>query len=131
MTSFKYYLPAFLWAALLFYLSSLMSVELPKLGIKFSDLGVHFVAYSVLGYFLAMAFFAPDLKFSRKKMVVAIIVGVLYGASDEFHQMFVPGRMATISDWAADSLGVIFGLFIFAKFPALFRFIDKRILRTA
>lgn len=130
MTSFKYYLPAFLWAALLFFLSSLTSMEIPKLTIQFSDLYLHFVAYSAFGYFLTMAFFAPDLQFSQKKIFIAILIGMVYGASDEVHQMYVPGRMATVSDWIADSLGVMFGLFIFIKFPAIFKFIDAKILRT-
>jgi VanZ family protein len=29
----------------------------------------------------------------------------VYGASDEFHQRFVPGRTADVLDWLADSLG--------------------------
>ena len=39
-------------------------------------------------------------------MLFAMIIGTLYGVSDEFHQSFVPGRTASIWDLAADSIGV-------------------------
>lgn len=35
----------------------------------------------------------------------AIVVAVLYGISDEFHQSFVPGRSSDIADVAADAIG--------------------------
>ena len=66
----------------------------------------------------------------RKVIVLAVFIGVLYGASDEFHQMFVSGRDASVSDFIADSLGVMTGLYIFLKFPKLFKFIDKKIFNS-
>ena len=35
-----------------------------------------------------------------------------YAASDEFHQLFVPGRAGRVTDVLIDSGGVIFGLFV-------------------
>jgi len=37
----------------------------------------------------------------------------LYGASDEYHQAFVPNRNPAVSDWVADSLGALVGASIF------------------
>lgn len=51
---------------------------------------------------------------------MTIIVASLYGAFDELHQMFIPGRNAELLDWLADFLGVCFGV-LFAKF-ILFKF---------
>jgi hypothetical protein len=34
-----------------------------------------------------------------------LVVCVLYGASDEIHQAFVPGRDCSLTDWLADALG--------------------------
>jgi VanZ family protein len=33
------------------------------------------------------------------------VVCALYGASDEIHQAFVPGRVCSLTDWLADCLG--------------------------
>jgi VanZ family protein len=41
-----------------------------------------------------------------------VLLGVAYGASDELHQHFVPGRSVEFGDWVADSLGVCAGVFL-------------------
>ena len=47
---------------------------------------------------------------SRAWVHVALIVaGALYGATDEWHQSFVPGRDASVLDWLADLCGVTLG----------------------
>ena len=45
----------------------------------------------------------PQLK-SRATYVTLLLVA-LYGASDELHQFFVPGRSVDFFDWLADFLG--------------------------
>jgi VanZ family protein len=40
-------------------------------------------------------------------------VGLLYAASDEWHQTFVPGRDANLGDLAADTLGFLLGYTLF------------------
>jgi VanZ family protein len=47
--------------------------------------------------------------FGRYGFAVAMLLTVLYGATDEFHQAFVPGRYATIGDVLADSIGALLG----------------------
>ena len=37
--------------------------------------------------------------------VLSILAVILYGATDEFHQFFVPQRAAELADLGADSLG--------------------------
>ena len=44
---------------------------------------------------------------------MAVLFCFLYGLSDEFHQIFVPGREASLGDAAADTIGGFLGsLFI-------------------
>src|SRR3990172_10487281 len=123
-SSFKYYLPAVFWAMLLFCLSSIPSNSLPSIDIEYFDLFLHFSFYSVFGYFLGIACVGSGNSLSKKVVTLAMFIGVLYGASDEFHQLFVTGRQAAVSDFIADRLGVMFGLYIFLKFPRIFKVID-------
>ena len=38
--------------------------------------------------------------------------GILYAASDEFHQLFVPGRSGQITDVLIDSGGLLAGILL-------------------
>jgi VanZ family protein len=98
--------PAVLWAAAIFWASSRPSVPLPE--VRASDKLAHFGAYAVLGLLAARGATAHGLA-----PVVPVVLGVLYGASDELHQHFVPGRSPEIADWVADSLGVLAGVLLF------------------
>ena len=48
-------------------------------------------------------------RISPRVLVLSMCVVVLYGASDELHQMFVPGRTASFDDLLADALGALAG----------------------
>ena len=94
------YLPAIVWGALLYTLSSRPTTFVPlESG---TDKLAHFGAYAVLGALLAHAH--ASLRWTAW---AAVVVGLLYALSDEYHQSFVPGRAADPADWVADALGVI------------------------
>lgn len=97
--------PAVLWAAAIFWASSRPTVPLPS-GWG-TDKLAHFGAYTVLGFLLARGTAA-----SRLSAGWAVVLGVLYGASDEVHQHFVPGRSVEVGDWVADALGVVAGVLL-------------------
>ena len=44
---------------------------------------------------------------------VLILIALMYGISDEFHQSFVPGRATTFADFLLDSTGILFAGFIY------------------
>jgi VanZ family protein len=96
--------PAALWMILIFLLSSRPSVPLPS--VTHLDKLAHFGAYAILGSFLAWG----QRRTGVLSPVWMVAIGIAYGASDEFHQSFVPGRSAELGDWIADSLGVIVGV---------------------
>lgn len=106
------WLPAMAWAALLFFVSSLSSIPGPGIS-SFDDKLAHFGVYLVLGALLA---FAVDR--TGWPLWTAALLGVLYGASDEVHQLFVPGRSASVVDWIADAAGVCTAVFLFARIRA-------------
>ena len=68
----------------------------------------HFCLYATLG----ALFIAASLWFERtwrKHLLLPWLCGSLYAASDEIHQMFVPGRGPLFSDVVLDSCGVLTG----------------------
>jgi len=102
--------PALLWAAAIFWLSSQPRlIELPY-ALSWDKLQ-HCAAYAVGGAALAHASGVRG-----RAPWLAVVLGVLYGASDELHQWFVPGRSSDVRDWLADTLGVLAGVFIYRTF---------------
>lgn len=111
--NYKYALPAIFYAAFIFFLSSLPSSAIPNLGISFGDLIIHFFEYSAFGYFVALAIMQSPGKINWKRVFAIFLIGTLYATSDEYHQSFVEGRVSAMSDFLADSAGVILGLIVF------------------
>ncbi len=69
----------------------------------------HFVLFLLLGI-LASFVFAGRQPTSRKWILPAILICILYAVGDEFHQMFVLGRTASVQDVLLDSAGSITGI---------------------
>lgn len=91
------------WMAAIFAVSSMSSESLPG---GYPGLG-HFIEYSVLGVLLASALL-PEAT-PLRTITIAILVAAAYGASDEFHQSFVPGRTPDILDWIVDVVSATLG----------------------
>ena len=88
----------------------------------------HFSIYALVGVWI-MAFMSTfDIKL-YKKWIISMLVGVLYAASDEFHQSFVPGRGPSIVDVGIDSLGVLTGILAVLIIISIYRALksDKKI----
>lgn len=98
-----YWLPALLYAGLIFYLSSLPQ-PLPEGGLEFQrkDLVLHALEYFVLSALLLRAFLYSSVK---RQYLYAILFSALYGISDEVHQLFVAGRVFSVYDIIADAVG--------------------------
>ena len=80
------------------------------------DWVLHGVEYALFGFLLirAMALSFGRMAFS-KLFWLAVVLGILYGASDEWHQSFVPLRDCSAVDWLADSIGVFLGSIFYAR----------------
>ena len=88
----------------------------------------HFSIYTLVGVWI-MAFMSTfDIRL-YKKWIISMLVGVLYAASDEFHQSFVPGRGPSIVDVGIDSLGVLTGILAVLIIISIYRALksDKKI----
>ena len=104
-----------LWCSLIFVLSAIpfLSTKLGALD-YFLRKGAHLTEYAVLFLLARRAIEGSFAKISVSGFVaLSVIFSVLYAVSDEFHQSFVPGRSASVSDVCIDSSGVLIGLLIY------------------
>lgn len=114
-----------LWAATIFYLSSLTGREIARMvPFDFWDKLAHFLAFAAGGFLVAAAL-RWAVAWPWKKIAIFAIVGVsLYGITDEIHQLFTPFRSGgDFGDWLADTLGGVAGVM-------LFRFLHARFQKT-
>ena len=102
--------------ALITLLSSLPSGSLPS-GVP--DFIPHASEFFLLGFFFIQVFPAPG---RRPTMAVALLLLAGLGLLDEWHQLFVPGRVFSLLDWLYDISGALAGL---AAFLVLSRHSNK------
>jgi VanZ family protein len=103
----------FLWPALvaatIFFASSHSAVAAP--GIHNFDKIAHFSVYGLLATLLVRLGHGP------RAIAFALLLTSLYGASDEWHQSYVPGRSSEVADWCADTLGGALAIALYAGWP--------------
>lgn len=113
----KKIIPAILWAGMIFYFSSIPDLRsgLPDI----FDIVLRKIAHA--GEFGILAILiARGLGVNNKKTYLkAAFAAILYAVSDEIHQSFVPGRVASPIDISIDSFGAILGLIIFFKYKII------------
>jgi VanZ family protein len=114
------WLPVLLWMGLIFFLSSIPRLRVTE---GLSDLILrklaHMTEYAIL-FFLFWRGWGQSGTFSvKKRLLTALVLTILYAASDEYHQTFVPGRAGRIQDVAIDTAGALGGLFLTLKFKYL------------
>ena len=111
------------WAGLIFLSSSISSFAVvfgePAGSAKSSGWisgGIHVFIYFVLCLFLIRA--CLSMKISPGKVwLFSFLLSLAYGASDEVHQYFTPGREMHLSDWLLDALGsyLIVGIYSYRE----------------
>ena len=110
---FWYWLPAALYAGVIFFLSAQSHPEdnLPSFLFKeVSDKVLHAVEYGILAVLCYRAFrWAAGAPIARQAVVLAILTASVYGITDEVHQAFVPLRESCWQDWLADTIGAVIG----------------------
>lgn len=87
----------------------------------------HFTEYMLLGIMLT-GFYTGIRKLKLwKQMLAAWLTGTLYACTDEFHQIFVPGRAGRMFDVMIDSSGVLTGVLLMTLCLLIIRLIRKKI----
>jgi VanZ family protein len=111
---FWYFLPLVAYAAIIFLLSSMSHPPIPAVDLPHFDKVLHTIEYAGLGVLLCRALSMGGRWLSPGGAFIgALLLGALYGASDELHQMFVPFRTGDPFDFLADCFGTALGAGIF------------------
>src|SRR5712671_652408 len=112
------WLPAILWAGTIFFLSAQSALPPIAPSVPNFDKVEHFGAYGLLGILVIDAVRRSSTLTLPKAVLVAILITSAYGASDEFHQRFVPNRSCDVWDWTADTIGGILGVAVYAAYES-------------
>ncbi len=100
------WLPALCLMGLIFYISSGPAPEfLEHKMFDLQDKALHASAFLVLALLFYRGLLWSGQPPSRAMAWIAMGLAALYGASDEWHQSFVPSRTSEMDDWIADVLG--------------------------
>lgn len=66
----------------------------------------HFLYYGTMAALLALGG-------GRRWLWLPLVLVPLIGALDEWHQLYVPGRDASVFDWLADEAGTVLAVFLY------------------
>jgi VanZ family protein len=114
------WLPCVVYLAAIFWISSQSNPIFAPPTFSGGDKVAHGAAYALLGLLLCRAYGGSGLG-GGAALALAVITASLYGATDEWHQSFVPNRSMDALDWLADSSGAVLGaglwLFLRVRMP--------------
>jgi VanZ family protein len=112
------WIPALLWAGVILFVTSVPTGIVPQ-QLSPYDKVVHFTMYGLFAVLLSRDI-ARVTEPRWRAAVLAIAIATAFGAADEWHQRFIPGRSSELGDWRADSIGAAIGGAAFAL-SSLFR----------
>lgn len=108
VTRARWIAPA-LWAILIETLTSWPNP--PSVSIfSGGDKVVHMGLYAMFAFLVVRAA-QPGIP-GRRTMAIVLVAMCAWAALDEWHQIFVAGRSADLTDWAADASGAVIGLVV-------------------
>jgi TRAP-type uncharacterized transport system fused permease subunit len=131
----RFWLPVVIWAIIIFLLSARPMRRATQ--IFWQDFiikkSAHVFEYAILTTLLYRALKEVGVE-KKEAGVYSIILAVLYGVSDEFHQSFTPGRESTVRDVIFDTIGAILAIYglwrYLPKAPKRLRLWAKRLQLT-
>jgi VanZ family protein len=110
--------PAILLMVVIFGFSSIPAEEMLHFGLLdyIVKKGGHAVGYGLLGLSYLRGLKGENTRVEPRWYYIAWGLAVLYSATDEFHQSFVPGRHPAITDVIIDAFGAALALFLASRF---------------
>lgn len=109
-----YWIPPLVWMVIIFLLSS--RPRFTATGEPLEDFLIfkmlHMFEYGLLASLLFNALFNTVTRNILNAMRLAGTVAVLYAASDELHQIYIPTRSGSPRDVIIDAIGILIALFV-------------------
>lgn len=90
---------------------------------KIDDKFAHFAVYGLLATLVCRVG-----GHSWRAGAVAVLIASAYGASDEWHQSFVPGRFSDVGDWLADTIGAVLAVALYCGWTRYREFLEYPLL---
>lgn len=91
----------------------------------FQDKVLHFSAYFIYGITIQLYLLRYRL-YKQKYIIYTILIGSLFGITDEIHQYFIPNRSTDVFDWIADTLGVMASISISTLITKIYNSISNK-----
>lgn len=107
------WLPPLLWAGVILFATSLPSSVFPREVTPY-DKYAHFAMYGLFAVLLTRDI--SQVTGRWRSAILAVMIAVGFGAADEWHQRFIPGRRSDIGDWRMDFVGAAGGAVVFALY---------------
>ena len=102
----SFWAPPVVQMALIFALSSMTGRQVGRLPFAVADWVAHAALFGALAALLLRAFASGAWDaVTGRAAILAAALAALYGATDEYHQRFVPGRSVSGMDLIVDAVG--------------------------
>lgn len=85
----------------------------------------HFVVFGLLGTLVGR------LGTGWRGAVGALLIVAAFGATDELHQAFVPGRTPELADWLADTAGAATGIALYYSWDRYRAWLESPLIRRS
>ena len=85
----------------------------------------HFAIYGLLGTLVCR------LGQGWRSAAWALLAVSAFGASDEWHQSFVPGRFSDVGDWMADTFGAALAVMLYTGWTWYRELLERPLWRAA
>lgn len=117
MLKFLKLMLVFAWMLLIFTTSQISLAPAPENQVKtwydyFFDKDMHTLLYGALAFLLVSFLRQYKIKF-KYIFFLTLIISLIYGAMDEYHQVFVVGRQSSLLDLFFDGIGALCGMLMY------------------
>lgn len=95
----------------IFAFSSIPGTSVSPVGSIWPSRIYHMTVFFLFNFFLCILI--NKEKITAPHLIIPIIISLIYAATDEIHQMFVPFRGAGITDWMTDTMGIFLSAILY------------------